>query len=92
LIVDNRKNGYSDLLKLRGILWLEDCAEDHSSEIGYSSIYGARPPAKIMREHILKRLANIILLGDVTTGGAVTIRFDVESRSLVLESSTTGSL
>lgn len=88
LIVDNRLKDYSNRLKLRRIrLLLEDGAKDYLSQVGYSPIYGARPLNKIMREHILNPLAKMILRGDTTEGAAVTIRFDPESSSLVLESS-----
>jgi ATP-dependent Clp protease ATP-binding subunit ClpA len=52
---------------------LEDRAKDHLSEIGYSPIYGARPLARMMREHVLKPLAKMILRGDAREGGTITV-------------------
>jgi ATP-dependent Clp protease ATP-binding subunit ClpA len=91
LIVDNRLKEFSDRLNMRRIrLCLEDHARDHLSDIGYSPIYGARPLARIMREHVLKPLAKMILRGDVKEGEVVTIKFNAESRSLVLQPSAIG--
>lgn len=92
-IVDRTLKDYADRLKLRKIhLLLEDCAKDHLADVGYSPIYGARPLKKVMREQILNPLAKMILRGDATNGGAVSIRFDGESGLLVLEPSATISL
>lgn len=88
VIVESRLKDYSNRLKLRRIcLLLEARAKDYLSQVGYSPIYGARPLNKIMREQILNPLAKMILRGDTTDGGAVTIRFDAGLNSLVLEPS-----
>jgi len=78
-------------LKLRRIhICLEDCAKDHLGEIGYSPTYGARPLARIMREHVLKPLAKMILRGDVIEGGTIIVRFKAGLQLLVLEPSAVG--
>jgi ATP-dependent Clp protease ATP-binding subunit ClpA len=66
------------------------CAKDHLGEIGYSPTYGARPLARIMREHVLKPLAKMILRGDAIEGGTIAVRFNAELQSLVLEPSAVG--
>jgi ATP-dependent Clp protease ATP-binding subunit ClpA len=50
---------------------------------GYDRLYGARPLARIIQEHVKKPLADEILFGKLKDGGVVKIR--VEDDKLVFE-------
>jgi ATP-dependent Clp protease ATP-binding subunit ClpA len=43
------------------------------AEKGYDKAMGARPMARVIQEHLKKPLANEILFGDLSNGGAVTV-------------------
>ncbi len=65
---------------------LSDDAADWLAKNGFDELYGARPLARVIQEHIKKPLADDILFGKLTRGGHVKvvlregkIAFDIES-------------
>ena len=52
---------------------LTDEAQSWIAEQGYDKIYGARPLARFIQEHIKKPLAEELLFGTLTKGGTVRI-------------------
>lgn len=54
-------------------LELEQSAYEWLAEKGYDKAMGARPMARVIQEHLKKPLANEILFGELTQGGAVTV-------------------
>ncbi len=51
---------------------------------GYDRTMGARPMERIIQEHIKRPLAELLLFGDLATGGG-TVRVQVEGDALVLQ-------
>jgi ATP-dependent Clp protease ATP-binding subunit ClpA len=58
---------------------LNDDARSWLAEHGYDELYGARPLARIIQEHIKKPLAEELLFGKLTKGGVVRVSIDPES-------------
>jgi len=54
---------------------LSSAAREWLAEKGYDPLYGARPLARIIQEHIKKPLAEELLFGRLTKGGAVKVGF-----------------
>src|SRR5579863_9958293 len=52
---------------------LTDEARNWLAERGYDRLYGARPLARVIQEHIKKPLAEELLFGRLTKGGAVKV-------------------
>ena len=52
---------------------LSDAARNWLGEKGYDPLYGARPLARIIQEHIKKPLADELLFGRLAKGGAVLV-------------------
>lgn len=50
---------------------------------GYDKVYGARPLARTVDEHIKKALVDELLFGKLSTGGRVLVK--VENSSLIFE-------
>src|SRR5208282_5011275 len=48
-------------------------AKEWLAERGYDRLYGARPLARVIQEHIKKPLAEELLFGKLTKGGAVKV-------------------
>jgi ATP-dependent Clp protease ATP-binding subunit ClpA len=55
---------------------LDDDARKWLGEKGYDRLFGARPLARIIQEHIKKPLAEELLFGKLTKGGVVRVRRD----------------
>jgi len=55
---------------------LDDDARQWIAERGYDPKMGARPMARVIREHIRRPLAEELLFGNLTGGGHVTVRVD----------------
>ena len=53
---------------------LDDDARQWIAERGYDPKMGARPMARVIREHIRRPLAEELLFGNLTGGGHVTVR------------------
>ena len=54
---------------------LSDAARKHLAKKGYDPAMGARPLGRVIQEHIKKPLAEEILFGELSEGGAVTIDY-----------------
>jgi len=52
---------------------LSSAAKEWLAERGYDKLYGARPLARVIQEHIKKPLAEELLFGRLTKGGAVKV-------------------
>ncbi len=52
---------------------LSSGAKEWLAEAGYDPLYGARPLARVIQEHIKKPLAEELLFGKLTKGGAVKV-------------------
>ncbi|HUC64522.1 MAG TPA: ATP-dependent Clp protease ATP-binding subunit ClpA [Stellaceae bacterium] len=53
---------------------LEDSARQWLAEKGYDKLFGARPLARIIQEHVKKPLAEELLFGRLQRGGIVRVR------------------
>ncbi|WP_158918469.1 ATP-dependent Clp protease ATP-binding subunit ClpA [Caulobacter sp. S45] len=62
---------------------LSDEAADWLSKNGYDELYGARPLARVIQEHIKKPLADEILFGRLVRGGHVKI--DLKDAKIIFE-------
>ena len=52
---------------------LSSAAKEWLAERGYDKLYGARPLARVIQEHIKKSLAEELLFGKLAKGGAVKV-------------------
>ena len=52
---------------------LSSAAKEWLAERGYDPLYGARPLARVIQEHVKKPLAEELLFGKLTKGGAVKV-------------------
>jgi ATP-dependent Clp protease ATP-binding subunit ClpA len=73
-------------------MYVDDSARRWLAEHGYDKNMGARPMARLIKEHIKKPLAEELLFGKMAKGGSVTIRetdgkleFDIKSTEPVAE-------
>ena len=64
-------------------LELSDPAADWLAKNGYDELYGARPLARVIQEHIKKPLADEILFGRLVRGGHV--RLDLRDGKIIFE-------
>jgi ATP-dependent Clp protease ATP-binding subunit ClpA len=62
---------------------LTDEAADWLAKNGYDELYGARPLARVIQEHIKKPLADEILFGKLTAGGHVKV--DLKDAKIVFD-------
>jgi ATP-dependent Clp protease ATP-binding subunit ClpA len=62
---------------------LSDDAADWLAKNGYDELYGARPLARVIQEHIKKPLADEILFGRLVRGGHVKV--DLKDAKIVFE-------
>jgi len=53
---------------------LEDSARQWLAEKGYDKLFGARPLARVIQEHVKKPLAEELLFGRLQKGGTVRVR------------------
>ena len=76
-VVDKFVNALEVQLKDRGVrIALTDEARKWLSKKGYDSVYGARPLARAIQEHIKRPLADELLFGQLAKGGQVTVRIE----------------
>ncbi|SBS26788.1 ATP-dependent Clp protease ATP-binding subunit ClpA [Marinomonas aquimarina] len=61
---------------------VSDTARGWLAHKGYDRQMGARPMARVIQEHLKKPLANMILFGDLTEGGVVSVSLDEEKDEL----------
>ncbi|MFQ5775033.1 MAG: ATP-dependent Clp protease ATP-binding subunit ClpA [Kiloniellaceae bacterium] len=59
------------------VIELTDAARAWLAEKGYDPVYGARPLARVIQEHVKKALAEELLFGKLAKGGVV--RVDIEN-------------
>jgi ATP-dependent Clp protease ATP-binding subunit ClpA len=52
---------------------LSSAAKEWLAERGYDPLYGARPLARVIQEHVKKPLAEELLFGRLAKGGAVKV-------------------
>ena len=66
---------------------LDDAARAWLSEKGYDRLFGARPLARVIQEHIKKPLAEELLFGRLARGGVVRVtrQLDEDKLSFVFE-------
>ena len=64
---------------------LSDTARQWLAKRGYEPIYGARPLARVIQEHIKKPLAEELLFGQLTDGGSVQVDVDKGGERLTFE-------
>ncbi|MSP90173.1 MAG: ATP-dependent Clp protease ATP-binding subunit ClpA [Alphaproteobacteria bacterium] len=62
---------------------LSDAARAWLAEKGYDKLFGARPLARVIQEHIKKALADELLFGRLQNGG--TVRCDLEDGKIVFK-------
>ncbi|GIX11527.1 ATP-dependent Clp protease ATP-binding subunit ClpA [Elioraea sp.] len=61
---------------------LTDAARAWLAGKGYDPLYGARPLARVIQEHIKKPLAEELLFGRLAKGGAVRVGVEEETKTL----------
>ena len=66
---------------------LSDGARRWLAEKGYDRMFGARPLARVIQEHVKKPLAEEVLFGKLSNGGG-TVRVDVEGEGPAASSSS----
>jgi ATP-dependent Clp protease ATP-binding subunit ClpA len=64
---------------------LSDDARDWLAKKGYDKLYGARPLARVIQEHIKKPLAEELLFGKLAKGGAVKVTLEGENLAFAIE-------
>ncbi|QJE73666.1 ATP-dependent Clp protease ATP-binding subunit ClpA [Aerophototrophica crusticola] len=70
----------------RGVtIELTDAARDWLAKKGYDPVMGARPLARTIQEHVKKPLAEELLFGKLTKGGAVKVTLDEAADKLGFE-------
>ena len=62
---------------------LDSTAREWLSAKGYDPLFGARPLARVIQEHIKKPLAEELLFGQLAKGGIVRVSVDKEADKLV---------
>jgi len=67
---------------------LTNAARDYIADQGYDPAMGARPLARVIQEKIKKPLAEELLFGKLTKGGAVTIDFKKGELSFSIDTDT----
>ena len=67
----------AQLLDRKVFIELSDGARRWLAEKGYDRLFGARPLARIIQEHLKKPLAEEVLFGKLANGGG-TVRVDSE--------------
>ncbi len=58
------------------IVEVDDAARDWLARKGFDKLYGARPLARIIQEHVKKPMAEELLFGKLAKGGAVVVGLD----------------
>lgn len=83
-VVDKLIKQLSERLTEKGVsINLEPNARKWLADHGYDRKMGARPMARLIKENIMKPLADELLFGKLTEGGEVNVR--VENDNLDLE-------
>ena len=83
LVVDKFVMQLEVQLEDRGVtIELSDAARDWLAKKGYDPLYGARPLARVIQEHIKKPLADELLFGKLAKGGTVRVEVDKDADKL----------
>ncbi|HVM77453.1 MAG TPA: ATP-dependent Clp protease ATP-binding subunit ClpA [Stellaceae bacterium] len=64
---------------------LDDAARKWLGEKGYDKLFGARPLARIIQEHVKKPLAEELLFGKLVKGGVVHVRVQGDKLAFTFE-------
>jgi ATP-dependent Clp protease ATP-binding subunit ClpA len=64
---------------------LDDAARKWLGEKGYDKLFGARPLARIIQEHVKKPLAEELLFGKLVKGGVVHVRLQGDKLTFTFE-------
>jgi len=64
---------------------LSEAARHWLAEKGYDKLYGARPLARVIQEHIKRPLAEELLFGRLSKGGVVKVGVDEDRTKLTFE-------
>jgi ATP-dependent Clp protease ATP-binding subunit ClpA len=67
------------------IVEVSDAARDWLARKGFDKLYGARPLARIIQEHVKKPMAEELLFGRLAKGGVVVVGLDKEADKLTFE-------
>jgi ATP-dependent Clp protease ATP-binding subunit ClpA len=67
------------------IIDVSESAREWLAVKGYDQLYGARPLARIIQEHIKKPLAEELLFGKLAKGGQVVVRADEDGDKLLFD-------
>jgi ATP-dependent Clp protease ATP-binding subunit ClpA len=65
------------------VIELSDAARDWLAKKGFDPLYGARPLARVIQEHVKKPLAEELLFGRLVKGGIVCVDVDAAENKLV---------
>ena len=60
------------------VLEIDDAVREYLAEKGYDRLMGARPMQRLIQNEIKKPLANMVLFGDLSEGGAVHVTLSDE--------------
>jgi ATP-dependent Clp protease ATP-binding subunit ClpA len=71
---------------------LSDDARDWLAKKGYDKLYGARPLARVIQEHIKKPLAEELLFGKLAKGGAVKVTLEGDTLAFGIEEASPPAL
>ncbi len=67
------------------VIELQASARTWLGEKGYDPLFGARPLARVIQEHIKKPLADELLFGRLAKGGIVRVRHDADEDKLAFD-------
>ena len=68
------------------VLEIDDAVREYLAEKGYDRLMGARPMQRLIQNEIKKPLANMVLFGDLSEGGAVHVTLNDEPFESPLDS------
>jgi ATP-dependent Clp protease ATP-binding subunit ClpA len=71
---------------------LSDDAREWLAKKGYDKLYGARPLARVIQEHIKKPLAEELLFGKLAKGGAVKVTLEGDTLAFGIEEASPPAL
>jgi ATP-dependent Clp protease ATP-binding subunit ClpB len=76
-IVDLQLKRVKELLARKEItMEVTDDAKDWLARLGYDPTLGARPLKRVIQKHIVNKLSEHILSGDITDGDSIEVRLD----------------
>ena len=80
----------SQLADKRVHIELDDAAKAWLADKGFEPMFGARPLARIIQEHIKRPLADELLFGRLLKGGKVLVTIDGDKPTFEIEPAATG--